>query len=51
MIKLSVPSTPNRLAPELVWDDARYTAFKRAGSFNNDFRLAAGALALAEAAE
>ncbi len=37
------------LRPALPWTDASYRAFKRAGGFNNDFRLAAGALALAEA--
>jgi phosphoglycolate phosphatase-like HAD superfamily hydrolase len=36
------------LAPGLAWDDAAYRSLKRAGGFNNDFRLAAGALALAE---
>lgn len=36
------------LRPSLPWSDAVYTAFKRLGGFNNDFRLAAGALALAE---
>jgi len=37
------------LAPGLAWDDTCYAAFKRLGNFNNDFRLAAGALALSEA--
>ena len=37
------------LRPALPWSDEVYTAFKRLGGFNNDFRLAAGALALAEA--
>jgi phosphoglycolate phosphatase-like HAD superfamily hydrolase len=37
------------LRPALPWSDGAYTAFKRLGGFNNDFRLAAGALALAEA--
>lgn len=36
------------LAPGLRWTDDHYNAFKRIGGFNNDFRLAAGALALAE---
>ena len=36
------------LAPGMAWDDARYAALKRHGGFNNDFRLAAGALALAQ---
>jgi len=37
------------LRPSLPWSDEVYMAFKRLGGFNNDFRLAAGALALAEA--
>lgn len=36
------------LAPSLPWDDDHFAAFKRLGGFNNDFRLTAGALALAE---
>ncbi|MBP7617729.1 MAG: aminotransferase class I/II-fold pyridoxal phosphate-dependent enzyme, partial [Geothrix sp.] len=36
------------LRPALPWSDETYMAFKRLGGFNNDFRLAAGALALAE---
>lgn len=36
------------LAPSLVWSDAHFRTFKRVGGFNNDFRLAAGALALHE---
>jgi phosphoglycolate phosphatase-like HAD superfamily hydrolase len=36
------------LAPELAWSDAAYLDLKRAGGFNNDFRLAAAALALAQ---
>ncbi|HEX9009586.1 MAG TPA: aminotransferase class I/II-fold pyridoxal phosphate-dependent enzyme [Holophagaceae bacterium] len=36
------------LRPALPWSDEAYRAFKRLGGFNNDFRLAAGALALAE---
>jgi len=36
------------LAPSLAWDDEHFAAFKRVGGFNNDFRLTAGALALAE---
>ena len=38
-----------RLRPGLPWSDDTFRAFKRVGGFNNDFRLAAGALALAEA--
>ena len=37
------------LRPALPWSDGAYRAFKRLGGYNNDFRLAAGALALAEA--
>jgi len=36
------------LAPQQPWSDDDWLAFKRVGGFNNDFRLAAGALALAE---
>ncbi len=36
------------LRPGLRWTDDTFRAFKRLGGFNNDFRLAAGALALAE---
>jgi len=36
------------LAPELAWGEDDYLALKRAGGFNNDFRLAAAALALGE---
>ena len=37
------------LRPALPWTDGCFRAFKRLGGFNNDFRLTAGALALAEA--
>ena len=37
------------LRPALPWTAEHFTAFKRVGGFNNDFRLAAGALALWEA--
>ncbi len=37
------------LRPALPWSDASFRAFKRLGGYNNDFRLTAGALALAEA--
>ncbi|GLH72039.1 hypothetical protein GETHLI_05410 [Geothrix limicola] len=37
------------LRPALLWSDGAFRAFKRLGGFNNDFRLTAGALALAEA--
>jgi len=36
------------LRPALPWSDEAFRAFKRLGGFNNDFRLTAGALALAE---
>jgi histidinol-phosphate aminotransferase len=39
------------LAPQQPWEDRDWLAFKRVGGFNNDFRLAAGALALAERGE
>ncbi len=39
------------LLPGAPWSDAHFTAFKRAGGFNNDFRLTAGAWALAERGE
>jgi histidinol-phosphate aminotransferase len=38
-----------KLRPALPWSDDTFRAFKRVGGFNNDFRLTAGALALAEA--
>lgn len=34
------------LRPQLPWDDALFRAMKRLGGMNNDFRLAAGLLAL-----
>ena len=36
------------LIPATVWTEAHFRAFKRAGGFNNDFRLTAAAWALAE---
>lgn len=36
------------LRPGLPWTESHFAAFKRIGGFNNDFRLTAGALALAE---
>ena len=39
------------LAPDLAWSDGDYRALKQAGGFNNDFRLTAAALALAERGE
>ena len=36
------------MAPGLAWSDGDYLAFKRAGGFNNDFRLVAAALAMGE---
>lgn len=39
------------LLPGVAWSDSHFTAFKRAGKFNNDFRLTAGAWALAERGE
>ncbi len=37
------------LAPGLPWGDHYFQAFKRLGGYNNDFRLAAAALAVEEA--
>jgi histidinol-phosphate aminotransferase len=39
------------LAPELAWMDAHYLGFKQVAGFNNDYRLCAAALALAERGE
>jgi phosphoglycolate phosphatase-like HAD superfamily hydrolase len=39
------------LAPQQEWSLKHFQAFKHVGGFNNDFRLAAGALALAERGE
>ena len=44
----AVARTVAELRPALPWGDASFRAFKRLGGFNNDFKLAAGALALAE---
>jgi phosphoglycolate phosphatase-like HAD superfamily hydrolase len=44
----AVAGALGELAPGLAWSDQHFLGFKRAGSFNNDFRLVAGALALAE---
>ena len=44
----AVARTLAELRPALPWSDDTYTAFKRLGGFNNDFRLAAGALSLSE---
>jgi phosphoglycolate phosphatase-like HAD superfamily hydrolase len=44
----AVAGALGELAPELVWHDEDYLGLKRAGGFNNDFRLTAAALALAE---
>lgn len=38
----------SELAPQQPWSDEHFRAFKRAGGFNNDFRLAAAAWELAE---
>jgi histidinol-phosphate aminotransferase len=37
------------LRPALPWSDEAFRAFKHLGGFNNDFRLTAGAVALADA--
>jgi histidinol-phosphate aminotransferase len=39
------------MRPTLPWRDDHFRGFKRVGGFNNDFRLAAGALALAESGD
>jgi phosphoglycolate phosphatase-like HAD superfamily hydrolase len=44
----AVAGALGELAPDLAWRDEDYLALKRAGGFNNDFRLTAAALALAE---
>jgi phosphoglycolate phosphatase-like HAD superfamily hydrolase len=44
----AVAGALSELAPTLPWNEGLFTAFKRVGGFNNDFRLTAGALALAE---
>jgi phosphoglycolate phosphatase-like HAD superfamily hydrolase len=44
----AVAGALGELAPGLAWSAPDYQSLKRAGGFNNDFRLAAGALALAE---
>jgi len=47
----AVAKALGELAPGLPWMDAHYLAFKQVGSFNNDYRLCAAALALAERGE
>ena len=47
----AVARAVTELVPGIRWSDAHFTAFKRAGGFNNDFRLTAGAWALAECGE
>lgn len=47
----AVARAMKELAPQQAWDDRDWLAFKRVGGFNNDFRLTAGALALAERGE
>jgi len=44
----AVAGALGELSPDLAWHDEDYLALKRAGGFNNDFRLTAAALALAE---
>ncbi len=46
--KEAVAQALAKLCPRLPWSDGHFQAFKRVGGFNNDFRLAAGAMALAE---
>ena len=47
----AVARAVEELLPDATWSDAHFTAFKRAGNFNNDFRLTAGAWALSERGE
>ena len=47
----AVARSLKELAPRQPWSDDDFLAFKRVGGFNNDFRLTAGALALAERGE
>ena len=42
----AVAGALEELAPDLAWSDQDYLDLKRAGGFNNDFRLAAAALAM-----
>ncbi|MDR3670463.1 MAG: HAD family hydrolase [Holophaga sp.] len=44
----AVAGALGQLAPDLPWSDEDYLRIKRSGGFNNDFRLTAAALALAE---
>ena len=44
----AVAKALGELAPGLPWMDAHYLAFKQVGGFNNDYRVCAAALALAE---
>jgi phosphoglycolate phosphatase-like HAD superfamily hydrolase len=44
----AVARAMGEMAPGLVWADDHFRMFKRVGGFNNDFRLAAGGLALHE---
>ena len=47
----AVAKAMGELAPELAWTDAHYMAFKLVGGFNNDYRVCAAGLALAERGE
>jgi len=47
----AVAKALGELAPELPWMDAHYLAFKQVAGFNNDYRVCAAALALAERGE
>jgi histidinol-phosphate aminotransferase len=47
----AVAKALGELAPGLPWMDAHYLAFKHVGGFNNDYRVCAAALALAECGE
>jgi histidinol-phosphate aminotransferase len=47
----AVAKALGELAPGLPWMDAHYLAFKQVAGFNNDYRVCAAALALAERGE
>jgi len=47
----AVAKALGELAPDLPWMDAHYLAFKQVAGFNNDYRVCAAALALAERGE
>jgi histidinol-phosphate aminotransferase len=48
---IAVAKAMGELAPETPWSDAHYLRFKQEAGFNNDYRLCAAALSLAERGE